>query len=446
MEPLECDLLVLGAGMAGLTAGARAARGGARVIVVEKTGAIGGSAVLSGAMFWTLQSVEKLAYVTQGRPDLLALLLDGYRAMLDWLREREISVSASLDVMNGQGYEIDIIAYLQDCVRLIEQAGGYVVFDSDVIALTRDEDGRVTGGIVSHADGDIAVTSPWTILATGGMQGDPEMRARHVGPEARDMLLRSNAASVGEGVRLGLAVGGTVPDNDGFYGHLIPEGTPWGEPKLFRALAQHHSAHCLLVNQAGTRFCDESRYDHVNNQAVLRQPGSRALMIWDDAVHKAHVLLPFLVTHETVDRLEVALGHGAKAASFASLEALALWADAAGFDGAAAVRTVADYNRDLSGAWQTLSPAREAHHELYDRAPFHAMVVRPAITFSFGGLSVDAQARVLDVKGAPIPGLLAAGADAGDMFRTGYAGGLAQATGTAIAAARTTGFGAQVIA
>lgn len=440
MEQLDCDLLVLGAGMAGLTAGARAASKGARVVVVEKSGEIGGAAVLSGAIFWTLQSVPKLAYVTEGRPDLLELLLAGYGETLDWLRAREIDISPALNVMNGQGYQIDIITYLQDCVRLIEQAGGHVVFDSNVTSLTRDADGRVIGGIVSHADGDIMAASPWTILATGGMQGDPEMRARQVSPQARDMLLRSTPASVGEGVRLGVGVGGVVRENDGFYGHLIPEGTPWGDPRLFRALAQHHSAHCLLINQAGERFCDESRYDHVNNQQVLRQPDSRALMIWDDRVHRQHVLLPFLTTHETVDKLEIALGHGARAASFPTLEALAGWAEGEGFDGAKAVETITDYNRKLTGAWQKLSPRREDHHDIYDSAPYFAMIVRPAITFSFGGLAVDAHARVVDAAGRPIPGLLAAGADAGDVFRTGYAGGLAQAAGTAIAAVRTAGF------
>lgn len=444
MEQLDCDLLVVGAGMAGLTAGARAAQAGARVVIVEKTGAIGGSAVLSGAIFWTLQTVEKLAYVTQGRPDLLQVQLDGYADMLDWFREREIDVSPSLDVMNGQGYQVDIIGYLQDCVRLIEQAGGYVVFDSVVTTLTSDANARVTGGIVSHADGEIAVASPWTILAAGGLQGSGEMRAGQISAAARDMLLRANTASVGEGVRLGRAAGGMVPANDGFYGHLIPEGTPWGDTRLFRALAQHHSSHCLLINEAGDRFCDESLYDHVNNQMVLRQSGSRALMVWDRKVHEAHVLLPFLTTHETVDKLQIALDHGAKAACFPTLEALAQWADAHGFNGLKAVETVGAYNRDLTHGWERLSPRRVDHHDLYDAAPWYAMVVRPAITFSFGGLAVDAQARVLDATGTPIAGLLAAGADAGDMFRTGYAGGLAQAAGTAIAAARTASRALQV--
>jgi succinate dehydrogenase/fumarate reductase flavoprotein subunit len=50
--------------------------------------------------------------------------------------------------------------------------------------------------------------------------------------------------------------------------------------------------------------------------------------------------------------------------------------------------------------------------------------VRPAITFTQGGLRIDTSARVLDESGKPIDGLFAAGADAGGMYNGGYAGGL----------------------
>jgi hypothetical protein len=74
-----------------------------------------------------------------------------------------------------------------------------------------------------------------------------------------------------------------------------------------------------------------------------------------------------------------------------------------------------------------------------DRPDFYALVVYPAITYTFGGLSIDGAARVLDADGSPISGLLAAGGDAGDVFGLGYAGGLAQAMSLGIIAASTAG-------
>ena len=63
--------------------------------------------------------------------------------------------------------------------------------------------------------------------------------------------------------------------------------------------------------------------------------------------------------------------------------------------------------------------------------------VIPAITFTFTGLMIDPHARVLDESGEPIPGLLAAGADAGGVFDRAYAGGLACALVFGLQAAAT---------
>ena len=63
--------------------------------------------------------------------------------------------------------------------------------------------------------------------------------------------------------------------------------------------------------------------------------------------------------------------------------------------------------------------------------------VIPAITNTWGGLRIDPAARVLDAGGAPIPGLLAAGADAGGLYQRAYGGGLAAGLTFGLRAART---------
>ena len=59
--------------------------------------------------------------------------------------------------------------------------------------------------------------------------------------------------------------------------------------------------------------------------------------------------------------------------------------------------------------------------------PFVAVRVHAAVTHTIGGLRIDDRARVLDEDGPPVPGLLAAGADAGGIFTGGYGSGLAAA-------------------
>jgi predicted oxidoreductase len=71
--------------------------------------------------------------------------------------------------------------------------------------------------------------------------------------------------------------------------------------------------------------------------------------------------------------------------------------------------------------------------------PYYALVVEPAITFTQSGLRIDDQARALNSQGLPVPGLLVAGADAGNVFKMGYAGGLALAMTFALQALKTAG-------
>jgi hypothetical protein len=87
-----------------------------------------------------------------------------------------------------------------------------------------------------------------------------------------------------------------------------------------------------------------------------------------------------------------------------------------------------------------ISPERTGETLPLDKPPFRILVVQPGITFSHGGIWIDTAGRALNTVGQPIPGLLVAGADAGNIFRRGYAGGLALALTTGLNAMKTAGF------
>jgi succinate dehydrogenase/fumarate reductase flavoprotein subunit len=285
------------------------------------------------------------------------------------------------------------------------------------------------------------VRSPATILATGGFQASPDMRARYIHPNARDMLLRSNPFSDGQGLRLGEAAGGEIAGtNPGFYGHLVSESSEWGEERLYVMLSQYHSEQAVLLNEQGLRFCDETFGDHANTYATLIQPNARALCVWDARVHEQHATQPIVAVGLPVDKMQVALELGGKGIVASTLAEIGTFATAQGFDGAQVAQSIAAFNHAARDGWETLDPPRMDVCEPLDRAPFYALVVHPAITFTFGGLTIDTQARVLDAAGRPVPGLLAAGSDAGGAFGTGYAGGLALAMTFGMIAARTAGW------
>jgi predicted oxidoreductase len=104
------------------------------------------------------------------------------------------------------------------------------------------------------------------------------------------------------------------------------------------------------------------------------------------------------------------------------------------------VETLKEYNANAIHAWETVDPVRTESCRPLDKPEFYALIVRPAITYAFGGLSIDSNARVLDMDGAPIRGLLAAGGDVGDVYGVGYSGGLAVAMTLGMVAAGTAGW------
>jgi succinate dehydrogenase/fumarate reductase flavoprotein subunit len=426
-DALSCDLLVIGGGMAGMTAAGRAAETGAKVIVVEKAPAIGGSAVLSGGYLWTATSAEQLAYYDDGDPRLHRVVVDTYPELLAWLRRRGVHMEAPQDVLFGRGYRIDIIGHIRQSAAEVEKAGGHVVPETRIKQLTRSG-GRVTGAIAEHADGSVTVEAHAVLLATGGYQGSPDLRAQYIHPAARDCYLRSNNYSDGDGLRLGIAAGGAhAGPNPGFYGHLIASPVRLAKPADFVSFTQYQSDHGVLLNEAGRRFVDESRADHESTQVTLRQPGARALLVWDERVQREVVLRPPVLGADPIDRFSVAIAAGAKGARAERLAELRAFADGLGFNGVQAVETLEDYNAAMTGWPEAIRPARVMNARPLSEAPFYALEVRPGITFTFGGLSIDDQARALDPAGVPVPGLFAAGADAGNVFRAGYAGGLALA-------------------
>lgn len=421
-EAINADLLVLGGGMAGLTAAARAVMDGSRVVLVEKAPAVGGSAQYAGYA-WTADSYERLREVNpRGDPALARLVADGFGPGLDWIRSLGADVGPPVVVLGyGRGCATDLTGYLQTCLAIVRRAGT-VLTSATAERLLRDEDG-VHGAVLAVGDGTVIVRAHETILATGGFGADPDERAERIHPLARTLPLRGNPHSTGDGLRLGLAAGAAfVGENAGFYGHLIPSRVAY-EPQDYVALTFYHSEHGVLLNLDGRRFCDETQGDHLNTLAVLDQPEARALLICDERVHREWMLTPYVEGAETLDKFRLAYTRGARAAIAHDLDELEALPEEWGYPGVTARNALAAFNAQCAGG--APQPPRALDVQPLVDPPYYVIEVVPAITNTWGGLQVDAEARVLDRAGTPIPGLLAAGADIGGLYDRAYGGGIA---------------------
>src|SRR3954471_18251792 len=243
------DLLVLGAGMAGLSAAAKAASEGASVVVVEKGEAVGGSAVYAG-FIWTAPTAEVMREVNpDGDPALGRRIVEDYEDALAFVRSLGVHVADPVTVLGyGRGCATDMANFLLACDRLVRERGEVLVRSHAHELIT--EDGDVVGAAIETPAGMRTIRATNTLLATGGFGGDPGLRAEHIAPAARDIPLRANLNSTGDGLRLAEAVGAATSAPDaGFYGHLIPSQVVCENPYEFTDLTFYHSEHGVLLNR-----------------------------------------------------------------------------------------------------------------------------------------------------------------------------------------------------
>ena len=431
MPDTRVDLLVLGGGMAGLSAAARAAELGAVAGVVEKGVEIGGSAALSAGQLWSGRSYEELRErIPHGRQDLLRVLAAGFPGAMDAVLATGVEASAPIDGPYfgfGAGRQVDVVGLFRLWVGVVEAKGGWVVRETAGRRLLRDGS-RVLGAAVSGPDGETEVHARAVLLATGGFQGDPALLAAFVGPRADRALRRSNPGSVGDGLRLALEVGaGTSGSLGSFYGHLLPYPLPDFGERHFLPLTQYHSIHSLLLNRHARRFVDESRGDEVSNQALLAQPDARAVLVADEETRRRYVVTRPYPGGELADRFADAEAAGANYARADTIAGLSKLVAAWGIPAAGIGATIDAYRRAAAGENVALDAPLPATPATLDTAPFHALEVQPAITFTYGGIRVDGALRVLTRDGVVVQGLYAAGADAGGLFDVTYGGGLGAA-------------------
>lgn len=428
-EILTCDLVVLGGGMAGMTAAGRAAEAGANVVVIEKSTDIGGSALMSGGFVWTTNSVRHMAYFDDGDPCFHELIIDTYPKVIDWFRSRGVHMNDCQSVLFGRGYQIDMLDYLKKSELVVEKAGGYVARATTVTRLLSDDDGGISGLIATHSDGQIEIACKAIILATGGYQANPELRALYIHTNARHMPLRGNPHSQGDALRLAQAVGGAhAGPNQGFYGHLVAYPVEMKTEYQFVAFTQYQSENAVLLNKHGKRFVDEGRADHESAQMTVREPQGRAVIVWDEKIQRENVMRPLMRNTEPWDRYAFAKKAGANGDMADTIDGLLPFFSSVGYDGASCVASLHEYNNLVQTAPEKLDPKRTINAYPMLEGPFYALEVQPAVTIGYAGLWVDKRTRVLDAAGEPIKGLYAAGADVGNVYRNGYSGGLSLAS------------------
>jgi succinate dehydrogenase/fumarate reductase flavoprotein subunit len=239
------------------------------------------------------------------------------------------------------------------------------------------------------------------------------------------MRLRSGPVAPGDGLRLALGAGAANSHNmDKFYGHsMIDVPLP---PSHFQKLTPYFARASVLVNRDGRRFVDESDtfIEEGNAQAACRQWGGTFYVIFDQRMYEVDRAAGSPALRSAVgDWLDMVAPFAPPLWTSGTLDGLIAEIARDGVPAASLKDEIERYNRACrDGKARELAPARTECAWPLERPPFRAVRCVPAITATSGGIAVDDHLRVLDAARLPLPGLFAAGVDAGGVFGRTYGG------------------------
>jgi tricarballylate dehydrogenase len=454
----SCDIIVIGGGSAALEAAIAARQAGARsVVMLEKApeAESGGNARFSHTGFRFVHSgaaelrsflpdldaatfgrmqipaygrgdfLGDLDRVTQGRidPVLAACLVDQSNAAVHWMRE--IGVRWEPEKMT----EVDGKLYLPGGHHIHPVGGGpgmlaqlrALAFESGVeiryrarVRALNGNDRRIEGVRVSTPAEEYDLAGRAVIVCSGGFQANAELRARYLGPNADLMKVRGSRHNTGEVLHALLALGAKSAGH--WQGaHMSPiDGkapnveTPVRADGRGNTMNRYDYQFGITVNALGQRFFDEGEAKHAytyakTGRAVLQQPGGVAYQIYDqtgiDLFRHGRDYPATMVEAPTLG--ELARKIGIEAEPFLhTIEAFnkACRTDAAFMPG------------ELDGKGTVgISPKKSNWAEPIRKGPFRAYPITAGVTFTFGGVQVDTQARVINTVDEPIEGLYASG-------------------------------------
>lgn len=443
------DVLVIGAGLAGSMAAARAASLGCSVVLVDAAPdpSAGGNTRLSGGSIHvagvplTSAPADLLAHiieVTHGmaRPELAAALAEHSGRALAWSMWQGVEVEPPSPeddwrtILAPMRTFDDVHSWpgrgpqrtLQVLHATVRRLGGHVTGDTRIRELLRSG-ATVIGGVT---DRGVRIEARNVVLADGGFQSDPELRQRHIGPAADRIFMRGAPSGRGDGLRMGLEAGATTVNMAGFYGHCLHRDSLtndrlWPMPVLDGLLVDG-----ILVGPDGRRIVDESMGGIAAANAGAKTSDPHSLWIVIDEAGWEAMAGRSGGTGQPAANPEVELRGGAihRAESANELARLIR------LDERTLVSTIAEYSdAAASGHLPEIAvPRRAGGRQL--KPPFLAIPTIPGITFTTGGLLTDSSTRVLGPDERPILGLYAAGGTAGglqDGASGTYVGGLAPA-------------------
>lgn len=392
------------------------------------------------------QFLDDMARVTQYRcdPDLTEILVKRSLMTVEWMQKKGVRFSAAWGRqafnIGGRfkfwgGLTIEAIGggpgLVEGLTRIAMQQGVEIRYGAHVVSLLSD-DGGIRGVRVRQNGATIDVCGSAVVLAAGGFQANPEMRARYLGPGWELAKVRGTRFNTGNVIEMALNIGAAPVGNwSGCHAVAWDRNAPeFGDLAVGDGFQKHSYPWGVYINSRGERFVDEGadfrNYTYAKyGRVILGQPGEFAWQIFDGKVKEQlrdeyRIRQVTKVTANTLEELCARLDDTDGAAALNELRI---------YNAAVRQDILFDPNAKDGRRTDNLRINKSNWANTIDTPPFEAYAVTCGITFTFGGLRINTNAQVISTDGLPIPGLFAAGELVGGIFWFNYPGGTGLTSG-----------------
>lgn len=427
----EADIVVVGAGGAGLTSAIKATEAGKKVVIVEKAGNTGGNTNrATGGMNAAETHYQKEAKIEdtveqfiadtmkgghdKNNPELVKTLAGNSSKAIDWLDSIDAKLS---DVglaggatnkrqhrpVDDKGKILSVGTYLvEKLTKKAEDLGIKIIYSAKVDEILMDGN-KVSGVTAETEDGKLTVKAKSVIVASGGFGGNDALVSKYR-PELKGYVSTNAPEIQGDAIAFLEKVGADFVDMDQIQTHPT---VVQKDGSLISESLRGDGA--ILLNKEGKRFTDEMQTrDYVSNKINEQTDKTAWLVVDQQMFEKSKVVSKY------VDKSLLV-----KADDFAGI------AKVLGADAKTVEKTLTDWTSYIKAGED-----KEFNHKNLDavlsdlaKGPYYVGPVGPGIHHTMGGVKIDTKAQVLNKEGQPIKGLFAAGEVTGGVHGGNRLGG-----------------------
>ena len=426
-ETKTADIVVIGAGGAGLTAAIEATLSGKTVVIIEKQPFAGGNTSKAtggmNAAETKIQAAEGIEDTVEtfisdiykggyelGNIDLITKMANESASAVEWLEtvgapltQVSFSGGATYSRIHQPEGGAAVGAYIvENLVKKAEELNIEILYNTKVTDIIKNDD-KVVGVKANSETVNYTFDSKAVILATGGFGANEELFSSYK-PELKGFVTTNHKGATGDGIVMAQAIGADVVDLEQIQIHptvhqdtsiMITEGV--------------RGDGGILVNQEGLRFTNEMLTRDVVSANVIAQTGGYAYVIFDQNLRE-HLAATEKYINNGITSQADTIGELAKI-----LEV----------DEATLETTLATWNQAVANKEDKEFNRTTAMEVALEKGPYYAVKIAPGVHHTMGGIKIDTDAKVIDTNGDAILGLYAAGEVTGGIHGGNRIGGTA---------------------